>query len=109
MIRLVAFIALLFLSGCSQNQSDSAESHAFFVVGHAYGNPITFGTGMHPPLLANLDRISDSAPIDFGVLYIILDTDNWLISREQLGMMTEAFDQVDTNRRLFDTASPKRM
>ena len=41
--------------------------YSFFVAGHVYGNPITFGAGLHPPFVEMIPTINEMPKMVLGV------------------------------------------
>ncbi|MCH2224109.1 MAG: metallophosphoesterase [Crocinitomicaceae bacterium] len=64
---------MLILASCTGKKgiSDIAErkdsSYAFFVAGHAYGNPMSFQYGLHPPLKKAISFLNNYPQMSLGV------------------------------------------
>ena len=47
---------------------DSLVNYSFLVAGHAYGNPMDFQYGLHPPFKTMIPQINEYPKLEFGVL-----------------------------------------
>jgi hypothetical protein len=56
---------ILSLSSCTPEKVDS---YSFFVAGHTYGSPVANNPGLHPPFIAEFDKLNEDNRLDFGVL-----------------------------------------
>lgn len=158
MSRPIVVLLVLIFFGCGNDGSVPRREYAFFVVGHAYGHPITFKPGLHPPLVDNFDRVTQIVSPDFGILtgdvvakndreswnralediksfgvpvhiapgnhdrgaefneifdsswyafehdrslFVILDTEGWQVSNDQIALMSSRFDQIDSLDNVF--------
>ena len=60
--------SLFLLWQCAPKKSTQKPAYSFFVVGHAYGNPIHYQYGIYPPLQSYFEQLNQKEDLAFGVL-----------------------------------------
>ena len=86
------FLFTIILFACSKGASPEAR-YAFFVAGHAYGNPNNSVQGLHPPFLDAFDFLNaKNADMGFltGDVVRISDSVSWELTFSQLGALNAA-------------------
>lgn len=59
-------LMVLFFSLISCRQ-EKVPSYSFFVAGHAYGSPVADNPGLHPPFMAEFEKLNKDYRLSFGV------------------------------------------
>ena len=63
----VCCLILLAFSSCKNDDEDKVK-YSFFVAGHAYGNPMNYQYGFHPPFVKSIPYINEYPKMSLGVL-----------------------------------------
>lgn len=66
-VQKLILIVALFAQNLNSNAQNDTIIYSFYTAGHAYGNPLSYGFGLHPPFVEFIPTLNSYEKIDFGV------------------------------------------